>query len=319
MNNSNMRRFLIVLVIVLAVILAAGVVILVSLLNNTQQQTQPTDPIFGTLPVSTTESTPQSTQESEDTTVPPADTEETTVPTTAAPDDVKIETPYATLYYSGEWKDFLQVEENGNTYTFYSKVTEQKQQKLFSLTFGGNVNDAIGILRDEAGNVVALHVESYKFEPDDSWTDRECNIVYTMLDLLNDVLLKLPLEPVPEATQPPTTEPVEGEREGMGIDTAYCQLMYPVQWAEYLKLNPKQDSIAFYCVNAEGQELLLFTVYFGGDQGTAVKTIRDYNGNSVEVRLDIQELNPDSSWTDADKRTAQAMQEDVNYMLAKLS
>lgn len=319
MNNSNMRRFLIVLVIVLAVILAAGVVVLVLLLNNAQQQPQPTDPIFGTLPVSTTEGTPQSTQDSVESTVPPADTQETTVPTTAAPDDVKIETPYATLYYSGEWKDFLEVKENGNTYTFYSNVTEQKQVKLFSLTFGGAMIDAIGILRDEAGNAVPLHVESFKFEPDDSWTDRECNIVYTMMDLLNDVLSKLPLEPVPEATQPPTTEPVEGEREGMGIDTAYCQLVYPVQWAEHLKLDPKQDSIAFYCVNAEGQELLLFTVYFGGDQGTAVKTIRDYNGNSVEVRLDIRELNPDSSWTDADKRTAQSMQEDVNYLLDKLS
>ena len=307
---------MIVLVIVLALILAAGVVVLVLLLNNAQQQPLPTDPIFGTLPVSTTEGA--LTQESVDSTIPPADTEVTTVPTTAAPDDVKIETPYATLYYSGEWKDFLEVQENGNTYTFYSNVTEQKKQKLFSLTFGGNVNDAIGILRDEAGNVVPLHVESYKFEPDDSWTDRECNIVYTMLDLLNDVLIKLPLEPVPETTQPPTTLPNEGDREAMGIDTEYCQLMYPAQWAEHLKLDPKQDSIAFYCVNTEGQELLLFTIYFGGDQGTAAKTIRDYNGNSVEVRVDIQELNPDSTWTDADRRIARSMQEDMNYLLEKL-
>lgn len=317
MKNSNNKRILVIL-IALAIVLAAAL-IMVMFLQDDQQQAQPTDPLGSTTPALTTETTTASTQESAQATEPTvATTEETTVPATPAPDDVKIETPYGTLYYSGEWGEFLEVQTEGDTYTFYANVTEQKQQKLFSLTFGGDVDGALGILRDEAGNAVPLHVRSYKFTPDDSWSDRECNIVYTMMDLLNDLLNLMPLEPVPEPTQPPTTVPNEGDREGMGIDTAYCQLMYPAQWADHLKLDIKQDSASFYCVNAAGQDMRLFTIYFGGDQGIVLKSIQDYSGNDVEVRLDIEELNPDSDWSDEDMRTAQAMQEDLNYLLEKL-
>jgi hypothetical protein len=319
MNNKKTRTVLIALASILAVILAVGIVILSMLLTKEQPGTKPTVPAGDTHPTNITTATESISQETQTGTEHLPTVDETTIPTTAAPDDVKIETPYAILYYPGEWADFLEVQTEGDTYTFFANVSAEKQQKLFSLTFGGITTDAIGILRDETGKIVPLHVQSYQFTPDDTWTDRESNIVFTMMDLLNEVLTRLPLEPVPEETVPPTTEPVAGQREAMGIDTAYCQLMYPAEWGQYMNLDAKQDSVGFYCVNADGQQILLFTIYFGTEQGTAIKTIADYQGNPVEVRLDIQELVFDSSWSEADQQIARAMQEDVNFLLDRLS
>lgn len=319
MNNNKTRTILIILAVVLALTAVLLGSVVAWLLTNRQggstvlpsQGQIATVPSAATQPTGDSETTPTAS-------MPEAVTDpvDTTVPT-ENPEDFLINTPYGDLRYPGEWADFLEVKQEGDVFTFIAHVTDTKVQPLFTLTFGGTIaQDALGVLVDDADNLVALRVESHTFTPDDSWSDREASIVFTMMDHLNYVLTHLPLEPVPQETAP--TVPEETDREAMGIDTQWCQIMYPAQWAGNLSLEFQDHYVRFFCVNAAGEKLELFTLGFNLGEGTEVKTIRDYQGNSVSVTLQMHELKFDSTWTEAERSLAYNMQEDVNFLIQRL-
>lgn len=292
----------------------------------------------GGKPAETTE--PETTAAVE-TTVP-----ETTVAETAAlevtipeVEDYLIATPYGDLHYPGDWSSFLLTEKNDGspcTVTFFAVLdSREAPQKLFTITLGGTADTAIGAVKAPDGTYAAVKVENIAFVPDESWSDRDINIVFTMQEALNYVLENLDMEDVSVLT--PAEKPAELAAENpddaqsagqvnpddMAMDTPYMELHYPSKWADYLSINVTEDndtySVSYACVIGSHAEQHLFTVWFGGDHGMSLKSIKDDSGEMVEVRIEVTEISLDESWSEEEKNIVLAMQEDLNYLLARMA
>lgn len=257
-------------------------------------------------------------------------------------EDLKIETPFCTLYYPGDWGTFLETEvDDGKTYsiTFKAKLDSGKKQDLFTIMFG-DLGEAIGTIKTSDGKTVKVWAASETFKPGDDWTDNEAHIVFTMMDLLNEVLAKMPIEPLEQeqnssqgsqsqsqnqgntsgsnASRPGTSELPPDMAEDMALDTPYGELHYPMRWSEYFGVEIGEENgvyrVEFYC-DIEGFEpKQMFTVYYGGSEGYTIKNIKN-DGKLIEVKLSMEELSFDESWSEDEKRIAYAMQEDVNYLI----
>lgn len=237
-------------------------------------------------------------------------------------DQTALKTPYCTLKYPQEWAGFLRVEISESdvyTATYYADLESGKSQELFTISFGGSMESAIGTIT-ASGKTVPVHASSTDFQPDSSWTDQESYIVFSMQEAMNFLLDAMPIE---TASQPPQGDPNLPEEDGkeMVIDTPYGGLHYPSRWKDYLevKVNDKNGySVEFLC-KVEGHDpVALFVVHYGGSKGIAVSTAKDANGKSVDVRMEVLEIDLDATWSEDDKSIVAAMQEDLNYLLSKL-
>lgn len=233
-----------------------------------------------------------------------------------------IKTPYGTLKFPKEWAGFLRVTiKEGNVYTltYFADLESGKSQELFSISFGGSMDGAVGTVT-VGGKKVPVSVKTVEFKPDASWSQKEINIVYTMQEAMNQVLDSLSVEYI---TNTPEDQPdlPQDNGEEMVIDTPYAELRYPSRWKDYLdlKFNDKNGySVEFRCKIEGHDPVVLFIVHFGGDQGIPVGTGKDNSGKDVEIRLEVPEQNLDNSWSDEHKRIVTAMQEDLNVLLSKL-
>ena len=265
--------------------------------------------------------------------------EETTLPKITIPapkPDAEIVTPFATMYFPGDWAGFLRTEVTDGepcTVRFNCLLESGREVALFSITYGGKMEEAIGAVKTSDGKLVAVSVEENKFNPDDTFSDSDINIVYNMMACLNHVLESLDLQEAvieqPQETKPAEQKPAETKpgssetlppemRDDMAIDTPYGELHYPFKWAEHLNVKVDESngySVAFYCALEGHEPALLFTVHFGGTQGAVVTKIADKNGGTVEVRVSLVELDLDETWIDNDVGIAYSMQEDINYLL----
>lgn len=269
-----------------------------------------------------------------------AATEPATIPTEAV-EDLNIVTPYATLCFPGDWAPFLQTDMTTGTpctVTFYAVVEGHDPQPVFTITFDGDAKKAVGALKTSKG-YVPVEAESLAFQADNSWTDREANIVFTLREKLGYVMEKLALEDVsklPKPTTNPTTStnptsPTTGNQdptqaidpEDLAIDTPYFELHFPSEWADYLSITVEETGdaygVVFSAVIGSHSTEHLFTVWFGGDQGTELKTFKAADGQMVTIRIAVTELFLDGSWTESERSTIYAMQEDLNYLLGRLS
>jgi hypothetical protein len=255
-----------------------------------------------------------------DTTLPGGDNvPETTLPEITQPDDILIQTPYGELSFPGEWEKYLKVEQSGEPLQvrFAALLENGGQQELFTLTFGTVDSTTAGMLPYDGGEV-ALNVSVAEIIPGDDWTAADETIVWAMQEELNHILASLPLT---DPVQPPQnqTEPVG---EDIAIGTPYCELRYPSRWEEYLSIQVDEEdgySVGFYCALEGREPEHLFTVHLGGSQGVNVMDLKAEDGSDVELRLTITEFAPDSSWSEQEKSTVFAMQEDLNYLLSALS
>lgn len=108
------------------------------------------------------------------------------------PDDereaIEIETKYCTLYYPFEWENNLRTEIIDNDdykVEFYGTVEGKKEQHLFDLIFNGAVGFNLGTIKTESGENVTISIESYSFEPDNTWTEDEEFTLYAMQEDIN--------------------------------------------------------------------------------------------------------------------------------------
>ena len=214
----------------------------------------------------------------------------------------------------------------------------------FCKLFGGKAEEAVVALKTADG-YTALAIQQENFMPDETWSDRDINIVFTMQEALNTVLENLLLEDVdvllptqapagtsqtdaqtpqqkPQEAAPGPAELPESMKEDLAIDTPYMELHYPSKWADNLSIQVQEENgfaVGYYCSIGDHADLQLFTVYFGGEVGAPLKTFKTEAGETVEVRIEVPELSMDSSWTEEEKSLAYAMQEDLNYLIGKLS
>lgn len=106
----------------------------------------------------------------------------------------KIETPYCDLLYPEKWKNIVETEivsvDGVEEVQFWAKLEGKDKVHLFDIIFGGESNE-VGTLEIEDGEAVTVNVVSYEFEEDDSWTEDEKEIIYSLLEDINYILLQL--------------------------------------------------------------------------------------------------------------------------------
>ena len=121
-----------------------------------------------------------------------SDSESSTSITIGSPDNereaIEIETKYGTLYYPLEWEKNLRTEiidKDEYKVEFYGTVKGKAEQHLFDLIFNGEVGYNFGTIRTESGEDVTINIESYAFEPDNTWTEDEEFTLYAMQEDIN--------------------------------------------------------------------------------------------------------------------------------------
>jgi len=226
----------------------------------------------------------------------------------------QIETTYGVLHYPEEWADYLKIEIDRLDHycvKFFAEFAGKEPQLLFNVCFGSSSENTIGTVETSDGSYVSVAVEYAEFTPDDTWSKRDSDTVYAMQEAANDLIDQLPL----------TDEPSETiVSEDVIVETPYCNLVYPGKWAEILVVEQDEEThtVHFYG-NVEGKaKQLIFSVYFGGEEGDEIATVKDENGSSVSVRIAWSELEFDDSWSEGERNTLYAMQEDVNYLIDAL-
>lgn len=113
----------------------------------------------------------------------------------------------------------------------------------------------------------------------------------------------------------------ETEPPMVAIETPYCTLYYPEQWADNLRTEITGEefdmAVGFYGTVAQ-EEYLLFTLYFGGAEGFPAGVLEIQDGVMLDVTLDIADLEMNDSWNQEETERICAMQEAMNDVLSYL-
>ncbi len=180
-------------------ILAILVLALLVGLTGCSQPSQPTED-----PAQTTvapEGIPETTGAAE-TTAPatePAVTEEAEEPSAPsgpeeASENYQIETRYGALEYPNKWETYTQVqisEKEPYTVSFYAALEGKEPVHLFDIVFGEADKGArIGVVYGENGETPVCIV-SYDLDFDDSWTQEQQLMAWSMQEDVNVVIMGL--------------------------------------------------------------------------------------------------------------------------------
>ena len=105
--------------------------------------------------------------------------------------DIVIQTTYGNMKYPGEYRQNLVVDRNFNNgyeVKFYAKMESGEKIPLFDVIIGGEGDSHIGRITAENGNSGELYITSYEFEPDNSWSEEEIQMIFAMQESVNYIL-----------------------------------------------------------------------------------------------------------------------------------
>lgn len=106
-------------------------------------------------------------------------------------ENLRIETPYATLLYPSIWGDRIRTEVSGDTaitVSFYGAPAGVSEVHLFDIILGGDGENSVGILKTADGAELAVAVWDSAAAPGDDWSDEAVSEFYAMIDGINHVL-----------------------------------------------------------------------------------------------------------------------------------
>lgn len=176
----NPKTIIIILSSVIAICLIV-IIILLCLLLNKSDDSESSDNKSAVLDTTAQSETSASTENSSLTVGAPDDSREA----------IEIVTKYGTLLYPLEWESNLRteiVDKEEYKVEFYGTVEGKKEQHLFDLSFNGTEGYNLGTLKTEGGEDVAINIVSYDFELDDTWTEDEQFVLYSMQEDINYII-----------------------------------------------------------------------------------------------------------------------------------
>lgn len=100
------------------------------------------------------------------------------------------------------------------------------------------------------------------------------------------------------------------------VETPIVNLQYPKKWENQISVEQivEDTHTVTFLGTVEGKEAVhMFDVVFGGTEGIFLGTM-----NGIGVHLVYTDINFDENWSEEEKNTIYAMQEDVNYMIGML-
>lgn len=107
-------------------------------------------------------------------------------------ESIEIETQYGILNFPGKWKEYLTIETiDDKSVAFYSTLAYHDPVLLFTVSFGEGMGDISTEIHLKDGSVVNVHlfIEELKF--DNTWSEEEIDVVYSMQEELNYLLEEL--------------------------------------------------------------------------------------------------------------------------------
>ncbi len=114
----------------------------------------------------------------------------------------------------------------------------------------------------------------------------------------------------------------DDSREAIEIATKYGTLLYPHEWEKNLRteiVDKEEYKVEFYGTVEGKTEQHLFDLLFNGEKGYNLGTLTTETGEAVQLNIESYDFELDDSWTEDEKFTLYAMQEDINYTIGMLS
>jgi len=266
--------------------------------------------------------------------VPEAKKEEPAVEPTAMPTNTfafvevvggRIETPYGVLNYTEGLSDNLLVantEAAPYTLEFYALLEDKPEVRLFDISLGEESGGNMGLAKTSQGEV-PMNLTIYDISMDENWNEGELLTLQAMQDVVNELIEQLaPKKAESEAAAPVIAAQPEASVDSIFIETPLCTMYYPARWENFLKI-VQDDSmedvykVHFYGVVEYMPEQLLFSIYFGGDEGEQLGAVMSEAGIPVPVNLIMAELDL-SYWSQSDASIIYSMQEASNQLIEKL-
>lgn len=232
--------------------------------------------------------------------------------------DVLIETAYGVLKYPGKWRNQVHIQiTEGEPYqvTFSGSVEDQLQYPLFTICFDTEQTQPLLWITTESGVQVGVTLQSYEIPWSAGWTEDMVNNLYAMQEEANYVLQNL------EQDHPASDGLSEETDEAIRIPTAYEDLYFPAKWKDVLQTSESAgqiDTVTFWMLRDNAEQILLFSLSFGDEDGLLVGTILDENGRAIPVTLTMEEAPSMDGWSQEEMDQMYAMKDDVNYLISKL-
>ncbi len=114
----------------------------------------------------------------------------------------------------------------------------------------------------------------------------------------------------------------DDSREAIEISTKYGTFFYPLEWKENLRtdvIDKEEYKVEFYGTVEGKKEQHLFDLIFNGTDGYNLGTLTTDTGEAVQINIESYDFDLDDSWTEDEKFTLYAMQDDINYTIGMLS
>ena len=237
-----------------------------------------------------------------------------------------IETPYTKINYPENLSDNLVVINTSlepYVLEFYAVLENRKEVRLFDISLGLNSGGNMGMIKTDEGNI-PLNVKIYTIPKDEALSESEITTLYAMQDAVNDILneLNVTSEKEPDSSVLTNQPEDSGTISNMKIETPYCPLYYPSKYSEsmYYESSDSENDIYkvhFYSKIEEMEDNLLFSLYFGGDEGEQIGAIKNDSGNIVPVYLVMNELEVEN-YSEEQVVLLYSMQEACNELIEKL-
>ena len=108
-------------------------------------------------------------------------------------------------------------------------------------------------------------------------------------------------------------EKPEADDDTYPIETPYGTLRYPQKWQAFTRTEENGNAVSFYGWVEGKSEQPLFTLQFGEGDGYLLGTL---DGTGVFIVDNVPVF--DETWSDAEKETVSAMQEDLDVIVQDL-
>lgn len=109
----------------------------------------------------------------------------------AESEEILIETKYGTLYYPGQWEDYVSIaqnEEDDKIVVSFTATVGDTSYPLFEVTIGGNEGTSVGEITDSEGTKRTVYMHADELNEDPNLTEIEQKRLYAMQEDLNYVI-----------------------------------------------------------------------------------------------------------------------------------
>lgn len=241
--------------------------------------------------------------------------------------DGQIHTPYGTLNYPEGLADFLLVintSQQPYTLEFYAVMEEKQELRLFDISLGDGSGGNMGTVMTSEGEI-PLNVTIYTLAMDQTWSESEVTTVYAMQDVVNEIIEQM----TPDNEEGQTKSPVISQQpdedstvHNLEIETPYGTLYYPARWSNTVSCVNDDSQEEVYKVHfysrVEGLEnQLLFSIYFGGDEGDQLGAVMSSEEIPVPVNLVMGQLQLEGL-NESEKELLCEMQEAANQLIDRI-